>query len=422
MENGPVSNDDWNFAEDGFAQLPTPETEADFATLRTLGRTIVGKSFSLQFGRSNDIGQPARTIWQVIAEDADRQTNHADEGEEVEIHQSPGGRVQVKARVVRDQGRVVEIRFEKVTGRANVDAQLTRLLNLDEVASRRLMDLCAALRGVDPNGSETIRIDEAALATALEDPRTLSAAYELDPGQFKAIIEGDVSATDVVAIAARRKALERFEELLSNPQAFEDAREGGTKEAVWQRFFETNPWLLGVGLSGHLFTAWDKERLERVVAGHNVSDVGKRVDALLTTTGIVRSLVFAELKLHDDDLLEGSQYRPGTWAPSRAVVGGVAQALVTVQRAQEDIGSWLSVRDGDDYETGERVFSGSPRSYLIIGRLESLTRDGQIHTEKVRSFELHRNNLKVPEIITYDEVLARARWALDLSAQATAHK
>ena len=113
MQNGPVSKDEWNSAANRFAQLPTPETEADFATLRTLGRTIVGRSFPFQFGRSNDIGQAARTIWQVISENADRQTNHGDEGEEVEIHQSPGGRVQVKARVVRDQGRVVEIRFEK---------------------------------------------------------------------------------------------------------------------------------------------------------------------------------------------------------------------------------------------------------------------------------------------------------------------
>lgn len=238
MQNGPVSKDEWNSAANGFAQLPAPETEADFATLRTLGRTIVGRSFSLQFGRSNDIGQSARTVWQVIAENADRQTNYGDEGEEVEIHQSPGGRVQVKARVVRDQGRVVEIRFEKVTGRSNVDAQLTRLLNLDEEASKRLIDLCIALRGIDPGGDETIRIDEAALATALGDPRTLSTAYQLNPDQFKAIIEGDVSATDVVAIAARRKTLERFEELLSDPQAFEDARAGGTREAVWQRFLK----------------------------------------------------------------------------------------------------------------------------------------------------------------------------------------
>lgn len=158
------------------------------------------------------------------------------------------------------------------------------------------------------------------------------------------------------------------------------------------------------------------------MAGHTVIDVGKRVDALLTTTGIVRSLVFAEIKLHDDDLLEGNPYRPGTWAPSRAVVGGVAQSLVTVQRARDDIGSWLTMRDAEDFETGEKVFSGSPRSYLIIGTLESFTRGGKIHTEKVRSFELHRNNINMPEIITYDEVLARARWVLDLSTQSTARR
>lgn len=422
MQNGSMSDDGWGSADEWFAQLTTPKSEADYATLRTLGRTIIGKSFLLEFGRSNDVGHPARTVWQIVTEGTEQRLDHSDEGEEVTIYESPRGRVQVKARVVRDRGRVVEIRFERVTGRAGQDAQLTRLLNLDEEASTRLIDLCAALRGIDPGGDETIRIDQAALAALIEDPQALSAAYQLDPDRFKAIIEGDVSATDVMAIASRRATLEQFENLLSDPQAFEAAREGGTKEAVWQRFFEANPWLLGVGLSGHLFTAWDERRLERVVAGHSVSEVGKRVDALLTTTGVVRSLVFAEIKLHDDDLLENNDYRPGTWAPSRAVVGGVAQALVTVHRARDDIGSWLSARDDDGFEKGEPVFSGSPRSYLIIGTLESLTRDGQLHTEKIRSFELYRNNIKMPEIITYDEVLARAKWVLNLSAQTPSDK
>ncbi|TFD29149.1 Shedu immune nuclease family protein [Cryobacterium sp. TMT2-23] len=399
------------------AALPQPETEADYATLRTLGRTTVGKSFSLTYGHPDDVGHPACTVWQVIAEDADLEPSHEDEGEEVELHKSPAGRVQVKARVVRDRGNIAEIRFEKVTGRVNQDAELTRLLNLDREASSRLIDLCVALRGVDPNGDETIKIDESTLAAVLENPEALLSAYDADPDRFKALIEADVSASDVIALAGRRKTLERFEELLSDPLLFEEAREGGTREAVWQRFFESNPWLLGVGLSGHLLTAWDGARLERVVAGHSVGDVGKRVDALLTTTGIVRSLVFAEIKLHDDDLLEGTHYRPGTWAPSRALAGGIAQSLVTTERARDDLGAWLGVRDEDGFRTGEQVFSAVPRSFLIIGRLESLMRDGQVHTDKFRSFELHRRNVSTPEIITYDEVLARAKWTLDFSAE-----
>lgn len=63
MQNGPVSNDGWGSADEWFAQLNTPKSEADYATLRTLGRTIIGRSFPLSFGRSNDMGHPARRKW-----------------------------------------------------------------------------------------------------------------------------------------------------------------------------------------------------------------------------------------------------------------------------------------------------------------------------------------------------------------------
>lgn len=398
----------------GRLMLPSPETEADFATLRNLGRTTIGKSFPLQFGSRGDIGAPTRTVWQIISEDADCAPVGRGDEEEVTLHQSPAGRVQVKARVVRDRGRIAELRFERVTGRANQDAKLDTLLTLDEEAAARLIELCYALKGIDPTGEETLKLDDDLLAAVMADPKALTAAYDRDPEGFAEMIRSDVTATDVIAIAARKDALKRFEALLDDPAEFERAREGGGKEAVWQHFFEANPWILGVGLSGHLFTSWDETKLERVVGGSTVADVGKRVDALLSTSGAVRSLVLAEIKLHDDPLLERDSYRSGCWAPSREVSGGVAQAHITADRARDDLGSWLAARDDDGYGTGEQVYSGAPRSYVIIGRLSSFMRDDQLHPDKVRSFELYRRHLSYPEVLTYDEVLARARWSLSL--------
>ncbi|WP_163562445.1 Shedu immune nuclease family protein [Janibacter melonis] len=394
--------------------LPEPETEADFATLRNLGRTTIGKSFSLQFGSHSDIGAPTRTIWQIISEDADCASMGSGDEEEVTLRQSPAGRVQVKARVVRERGRVAELRFERVMGRANRDAHLENLLTLDEDAAGRLIELCYALKGIDPSGSETLKLDDDLLAAVMADPKALSAAYDRDPEGFVEMIKADVTATDVVAIAARKEALKRFEILLDDPDEFERARDGGGREAVWQRFFEGNPWILGVGLSGHLFTSWDGQKLERAVAGSTVADFGKRVDAMLTTSGAVRSLVLAEIKLPGDPLLERDSYRAGCWVPSREVSGGVAQAHITAERARDDLGTWLTARDDDGFDTGEAVYAGVPRSYVVVGRLSSLMRGDQLHRDKVRSFELYRRHLSYPEVLTYDEVLARARWTLHL--------
>ena len=403
---------DWNVL------LPLgPETEADFAAMRVLGRTTVGKSFPLRYGSRSDIGAPTRTVWQVISEEADRAPSEQGEEEQVTLYQSPAGRVQVKARIVRDRGRVSEVRFERVTGRSNEAAKLDTLLTLDEAAAGRLVALCFAMKGIDPTGTQTLKLDDDLLAAVMADPEALSAAYDRDPDGFAALIRSDVSAHDVVAIAARREALRTFEALLNDPEEFQHARGARTREAVWQRYFEENPWILGVGLSGHLFTSWDPGKLERTVGGSTIADVGKRVDALLTTSGAIRSLVLAEIKLHDDPLLERDAYRSGCFAPSREVCGGVAQAHTTAERARDDLGTWLAARDDDGFHTGEQVYAGTPRSYLVIGRLSSFERDGHLQPDMVRSFELYRRHLSYPEVLTYDEVLARARWSLSLLEQ-----
>lgn len=93
---------------------------------------------------------------------------------------------------------------------------------------------------------------------------------------------------------------------------------------------------------------------------------------------------------------------------------------MTADRARDDLGTWLSTKDKDGFRTGEQVFSGAPRSFLIIGTLDSLTRDGKVHPYMVRSFELYRRSTSFPEVVTYDQVLARARWSLNLFDQEVA--
>ena len=83
-----------------------------------------------------DIGAPTRTIWHVIADSVHNSNAQSDEAQEevVDLHSSPGGRVQVKARVIRDRWRVTEIRFEKSTGSAKKDAKRGDLSVAESVA------------------------------------------------------------------------------------------------------------------------------------------------------------------------------------------------------------------------------------------------------------------------------------------------
>ena len=142
-------------------------------------------------------------------------------------------------------------------------------------------------------------------------PDALVRLYGRDPEKFRDLIRNDASADDVVALAHRKTVVERFRALLTDDAAFESARaeSGGDREKVWQRFLETNP-VLGVSLAGQLLRSWDDSMLEQVVAGFSVAGPGKRTDALLRTSGRIRSLVFAEIKHHETALLGRREYRP----------------------------------------------------------------------------------------------------------------
>ncbi|MFJ4650456.1 Shedu immune nuclease family protein [Nocardia sp. NPDC088792] len=266
------------------------------------------------------------------------------------------------------------------------------------------------------------RLDVAfASGGAVVDAELLAQAYEQKPELFRALITNDEAAGDVIAMAHRRRQVERFRRLLEDDDYFDNERKTRFpkrgSEAVWQHFFEENPWIFGVSLSGQLLTSWSDERLEQVVAGHSIASVGKRTDALLRTSGRIRSMVFAEIKTHRKELLEPIRepYRSGCWAPSFELSGGVVQAQGTVHRAVMQIGERLQDKAGDGSDIpGEFTYLLRPRSYLVIGNLDSLRGDGGgYNQDQIRSFELFRRELVEPEILTFDELLARAEWTVE---------
>lgn len=266
---------------------------------------------------------------------------------------------------------------------------------------------------------ESSPIERYFMKFAQMDPPVISriteALYRLDPGLLTSLIETDVTARDVVAINHRKAVVERFRRLLEDKEFFSEAAAafGGKKEAVWQNLLEENPWILGVSLTGQLLTSWSEDKLEQVVAGFSISGPGKRTDALMHTSGRIRALVFAEIKHHETDLL-GIEYRPGVWAPSSELTGGVTQVQRTIHLAARQIGERLSETDESGAETGEHTYLVRPRSFLILGNLEDLRGPSGVHRAKYESFELYRRNLYEPEVITFDELLARAEWHVEV--------
>jgi hypothetical protein len=123
-------------------------------------------------------------------------------------------------------------------------------------------------------------------------------------------------------------------------------------------------------------------------------------------------MVFAEIKTHRTKLLAEPAYRPGCWAPSKHLAGGVAQVQGTVSLGVEEMSGRIAELAPDSTEIpGEFTYLIRPKSFLVIGMLnEFIGERGGHDRARFRSFELYRRSLVEPEIITFDELLAKADY------------
>lgn len=332
------------------------------------------------------------------------------------MSETPKGRKQIQLHVAREAGAVRQIEIQKVP-RPPSRSKLEKLLTLNREQSAQLINLIRSLGSIPPEGDNRLRFNDQLLHDILSDPETLGQAYDQDPDRFKELIRTDASANDVIALQRRRDVVQTMRTWINNTQAFKEASvAAGGPERAWQQLLEKNPWVLGVGLGGQLLTSWDEKRLEQVTTGANAISPGKRVDALMRTNGIISSMVFAEIKHHRTDLLANTPYRSSCWGPSAELTGAIVQAQQTVRMATQSLGDSVEGRAGDGSRTGEVTFITQPKSYLVIGSLEELNGDsGNAVDSKVHSFEAFRRNITHPEIITFDELLAKAEWHVDLA-------
>ncbi|MDV3131446.1 Shedu immune nuclease family protein [Mycobacterium sp. 29Ha] len=393
---------------------PADPNEVTYAEGRLPTRTYATRSFLAQFGR--DAGHPSRYIYRVFDEVAAADDDQWEWTNDV-VFTTPAGRKQLQLQIARDRGAVRKLRVQKVP--TNGDAtKLETVLELDRDQATRLIDMLRAVDAIPVEGDASVYVDDQLLRDLFADPTAVSSLYSQDPEKFRALIETDAEADDVIALQRRKLVAEMMRRWLTDDEEFAvAAAEARGPERAWQRLLEENPWVLGIGLGGQLLTAWDSRQLEQTVVGRSISGVGKRTDALLRTAGVIRSLAFAEIKHHHTPLVD-SEYRSGCWTPSTELSGAVIQIQQTVHLACRDIGDYLqdTSKDGEILQSG--AFLLHPRSFVIAGRLDQLTGSaGGPIADKFRSFELFRRNLHEPEIVTFDELVARAEWQVEAAAR-----
>jgi hypothetical protein len=190
----------------------------------------------------------------------------------------------------------------------------------------------------------------------------------------------------------RKTAIDTFKKQLES---------GLWDESGWQRFFENNTWIFGYGLAYQFLGLVDAQPH---YGGTRVNGRGgQRGDMLMATEADVRFTVLVDIKRPDTPLLSSKLYRNKTYKLSTELVGGVCQL-------QSNCLTWESegARQDENRErlASEGVITCQPRGILVIGHTSELKGD----LNKQRTFELFRRGLSNPEILTYDELFARASY------------
>lgn len=200
---------------------------------------------------------------------------------------------------------------------------------------------------------------------------------------------------DIYAVAAKRKALAEFEQRMGTDLPEKD----------WQAFFEANQWIFGHGLH-YVSLGKAADTLMARTTGSEFDQPGKTADALMRTRAEVSQFVFVEIKKDTTELLRrGDPYRPGCWGVSTEVSNAVTQVQkTTFEFARKRFR--VALKDSEGNDTGEMAYSVEPRSFLIVGDTKELSGND----DKIACFELYRRNIRSPEILTFDELLYRARF------------
>jgi len=331
------------------------------------------------------------------------------EGVEIHLKATDKGDQEVKAYFYEDSKDIQTLRVQKwmtKTGNPRKESMVLYGEQLDLIVK-----FIEAFKGV-PLGRGSIKIPLEVALKKIEkqdiniDNESVRKYLHENPTLLKSIVENEIAEDDLISLGYRKKQLKEFEKLLSDENI---------KESDWQKFFEKNTWIFGYGLSYIFQTSLDNKKIEQVVQGFDFNNVGKRVDGLLKTSGMINSLCFVEIKTHKTELLRKQPYREGCWATSSELSGAAAQIQNTVSLATQNIYDKIQLKDKDGNLTGEEIFNFHPKSFLIIGKLDEFKNEHGVNSNKYRSFELFRRNVLSPEIITFDELYERAKYIVKQS-------
>ena len=406
---------------------PTPNdhlTDYEYLINKRTDKIYLSKLLEIQELKSNkdtleftEITRPLRIVSTVI--DCNESHEFIKEGHELSLRITSGNRQEIKIKFYQDTRDILSLQIQKYTIENGNPHKTYFTFQGEEILKLyNFIRNIPILPIIDNNSS---KLDDQFVNELILSKEQIEKVLHEHPKVIEEILKNDITLQDLVNLGYRKNQLEIFKKLLNNDDFFqEEKRKLGTNkrdEDVFQSFFEKNTWIFGYGLNYVFNSPLDERKLEQVTKGSSVFGHGKRVDLLLKTRGIINTFCFGEIKTPKTRLLKDlkNPYRPECWNVSDELTGGISQIQKTVQKSIEEIKNKVNIKDDKGNPTGEEIYLFKPKSFLIVGSLSEFNTPNGINEDKFSSFELFRQSLSSPEIITFDELYERTRFIVESS-------
>jgi hypothetical protein len=375
--------------------------EKYYFDLRKEGKIYVSKLF-----KYTGSDEALRNV-HIVFEHSDQATFGKIEGG-VQLRVSPRGKQQVCAVVSQDTKKISRLTLSYFREKQGEYSQIEKdSFTLRAEEYKRLSEFLTAIEFIDFGNPENFQIEDmsgSAHRKAIvdkSDADLISSVSKLSPQerkQFLTALGARLSPEDVSLLLGRRQALSEFETQL---------REANWTEKQWQKFFEQNFWIFGYGLDYRIMKLFDREMT--VGAGGTANQDKPIVDYLATFTDYT---VLVEIKTPDTAIFKNSQNnRAGTATFSAEFIAAVSQVL-------EQKSAWLSFSQGAAVHRnrdGNKKLEQRTRdtkTILVVGNKTQFSREMNDRESDIRlgTFELFRRENRNVEIVTFDELLERARY------------
>ncbi|WP_188410775.1 Shedu immune nuclease family protein [Agaricicola taiwanensis] len=377
--------------------------EFEFFKLRRQAKTYISKVFSF----NEKTPEPLRHI-RMVVEGNDEIVVGEIEGSMCLRLSGESRKTQVSALVTQDHKNIRRITLQTFKERAG---DWIESLEKNEFTFRadefnRLLEFLSQIKFIDLSNQENFHIEDISTKAGpkaiidASDRGIIDRIQNMSNGQRNNLmhsLQETLTDEEVNILLGRRQGLEDFEEHM---------RARDWSEAQWQDFFERENWVFGYGLDYRVMRQFGRE----LTVGGGGTDNRDRpvIDFLMNFTDYT---VLVEIKKPSTKIFRPSRGgRAGTWEFSSEFMSAVSQIL-------EQKAEWLSFAQSGDHLNAagtERLVARTrnARTILVIGSRDEFTATKDIRSSTIMldTFELFRRENRSIDIVTFDELLERARF------------